>query len=177
MKRKISVVCSAVFAFIGLTSFAVPTVTDVVAKQRYPWGLVDITCKVEGLNESEYKFKVEAIFPDSSETQKVQTVWLVRNGAKSDNLVVNADETYHLLWDANADFGEVRYTNMVVRVNIDRAMVQLWDGGPYWATTNIGAEKPEDYGYYFWWGDTVGYKREGNKWVAVPSYDTLTLEL
>ena len=44
--------------------------------------------------------------------------------------------------------------------------VQLWEGGPYWATTNIGAENPEDYGYYFWWGDTVGYKREGNAWVA-----------
>ena len=44
--------------------------------------------------------------------------------------------------------------------------VQLWAGGPYWATTNIGAEKPEEYGYYFWWGDTVGYKREGNRWVA-----------
>ena len=44
--------------------------------------------------------------------------------------------------------------------------VQLWEGGPYWATTNIGAEKPEDYGYYFWWGDTVGYRRENDKWVA-----------
>ncbi len=44
--------------------------------------------------------------------------------------------------------------------------VQLWENGPYWAETNIGAEKPEDYGYYFWWGDTVGYKREGNAWVA-----------
>ena len=44
--------------------------------------------------------------------------------------------------------------------------VQLWEGGPYWATTNIGAEKPEDPGYYFWWGDTVGYKREGDVWVA-----------
>ncbi|MBR6586920.1 MAG: InlB B-repeat-containing protein, partial [Kiritimatiellae bacterium] len=44
--------------------------------------------------------------------------------------------------------------------------VQLWNGGPYWATTNIGAEKPEDYGYYFWWGDTVGYKWENQKWVA-----------
>ena len=44
--------------------------------------------------------------------------------------------------------------------------VQLWEGGPYWATKNVGAEKPEDYGYYFWWGDTVGYKRENNKWVA-----------
>ena len=44
--------------------------------------------------------------------------------------------------------------------------VQLWKDGPYWATTNIGAEKPEDSGYYFWWGDTVGYKREKGKWVA-----------
>ena len=44
--------------------------------------------------------------------------------------------------------------------------VQLWEGGPYWADRNIGAEKPEDYGYYFWWGDTIGDKREGDKWVA-----------
>ena len=44
--------------------------------------------------------------------------------------------------------------------------IQLWEGGPYWATTNIGAEKPEDYGYYFWWGDTVGYKRQDHAWVA-----------
>ena len=44
--------------------------------------------------------------------------------------------------------------------------VQLWEGGPFWATTNIGAEKPEDFGYYFWWGDAVGYKPENCKWVA-----------
>ena len=44
--------------------------------------------------------------------------------------------------------------------------VLLWEDGPYWATTNIGAERPEDFGYYFWWGDTVGYKREKDKWVA-----------
>ena len=44
--------------------------------------------------------------------------------------------------------------------------VQLWEGGPYWADRNIGADKPEDSGYYFWWGDTVGYKRDGDKWVA-----------
>ncbi len=44
--------------------------------------------------------------------------------------------------------------------------VQLWENGPYWAECNVGAAKPEDYGYYFWWGDTVGYKRENDKWVA-----------
>ena len=44
--------------------------------------------------------------------------------------------------------------------------VQLWEGGPYWAEKNIGAENPWDYGYYFWWGDTIGYKRENGAWVA-----------
>ena len=44
--------------------------------------------------------------------------------------------------------------------------VQLWEGGPYWAECNVGATKPEEYGYYFWWGDTVGYKRENDAWVA-----------
>ncbi len=43
----------------------------------------------------------------------------------------------------------------------EREKVQLWEGGPYWATTNIGAEKPEDYGLYFWWGDTKGDRPSG----------------
>lgn len=35
----------------------------------------------------------------------------------------------------------------------------------------MGATRPEEYGYYFWWGDTVGYKRQGgslteeNHWI------------
>ena len=43
---------------------------------------------------------------------------------------------------------------------------QLWEGGPCWADTNVGAEEPWDYGYYFWWGDIVGYKWEDGGWVA-----------
>ena len=62
--------------------------------------------------------------------------------------------------------GERSFIIEVKADNLDDSKVQLWEGGPYWATKNIGAEKPEDYGYYFWWGDTVGYKREGDKWVA-----------
>ena len=47
--------------------------------------------------------------------------------------------------------------------------VQLWANGPYWAECNVGATKPEEYGYYFWWGDTVGCKRNSanNGWVSV----------
>ncbi len=46
----------------------------------------------------------------------------------------------------------------------DLGGVQLWKDGPYWAKCNVGAEKPEEYGYYFWWGDTVGYTRSGGTW-------------
>ena len=167
--RKPKLICGIV-SLIGAVAFAAaPTVTDVVAKQRYPWnGLVDITCKVEGLDETTkgLEFYASAIVSDLGITNRLSHFWIMKDGEKSTDRVVNANGNYRLLWDAKADLGEVRYTNMVVRVNIDRAMVQLWDGGPYWATTNIGAEKPEDYGYYFWWGDTVGYKRENDKWVA-----------
>ena len=32
--------------------------------------------------------------------------------------------------------------------------------GTLWATMNVGASKPSDVGFYFQWGDTVGYTKE-----------------
>ena len=162
------IACIFFVGLMSLMSFAEPTVTDVVAKQRYPWnGLVDITCKVEGMDETTKGFALfaSAVVPNLGITNGVSHIWIMKDGVKSTDITLKANGNYQLLWDTKADLGEVRYTNMVVRVIIDRG-VQLWKGGPYWATTNIGAENPEDYGYYFWWGDTVGYKRENGKWVA-----------
>lgn len=50
--------------------------------------------------------------------------------------------------------------------------VQLWRGGPYFAECNVGATMPEESGYYFWWGDTLGYKRNGNSWEAADGSKT-----
>ncbi len=148
-------------------------VTDVVAKQRYPWnGLVDITCKVTGISGTTkgLEFSVEAVMPDTGNARRASHFWVVKDGTNSTDLAVHANGNYRLLWDARADLGQMRHTNMVVCVTLHNPAahgnVQLWAGGPYWATTNIGAEKPEDYGYYFWWGDTVGYRRENGAWVA-----------
>ena len=147
-----------------------PRVTDIVAKQRYPWnGLVDITCKVSGIvgTTNELRLALAAVMPDTGIVRNLRNFWVVRDGSNSTDRAVTADGNYRLLWDAAADLGTVDYSNMVVRVSFDaHDRVQLWEGGPYWATTNIGAEEPWEYGYYFWWGDTVGYKRENNKWVA-----------
>ena len=175
--RKIVVVAGMLFVSELSLLFADPTVTDVVAKQRYPWnGLVDITCTVSGINaESDNSFVVAAVMPDTGEARKVSQFWVVRNGTNSTDRTVSANGSYRLLWDASADLGQVSYDNMVMRVTVTEGAggggssgglggVQLWDNGPYWAECNVGASKPEEYGYYFWWGDTVGYTRSGGTW-------------
>ncbi len=143
-------------------------VSNVKARQRWPWnGLVDITCTVSGINGTDHglDFAVEEVM--DSGIYNATHFWTVRDGKKSDARNVETNGNYRLLWDAGADLGPELYSNVVVRVTVKgHAKVQLWEGGPYWATTNVGAENPEDYGLYFWWGDTVGYRREGESWVA-----------
>ncbi len=56
---------------------------------------------------------------------------------------------------------------VVTIAEVDLGGVQLWENGPYWAECNVGASKPEEYGYYFWWGDTVGYTNTGSGWISV----------
>ena len=164
-----SVVLVAVVAVV-INVMATPVIQNIVVKQRFPWnGLVDIKCKVVGIEKSaQYKFYVEAVLPDEGITNEVSQFWVVQNGTKQSNYKVTENGDYSLVWDAKAGLGTIRCTNMVVSVGLKdgRDKVQLWEGGPYWATTNIGAENPEDVGYYFWWGDIVGYKYENNKCVA-----------
>lgn len=170
MKRTIRVFGSLLVC--ACAANAAPTVTDVVAKQRYPWnGLVDITCQVMGINGTTngLQFAVAAVMPDAVEARRIRNVRLVQHGVESVGRQVYTNGYYRLVWDASAELGPVTYDNMVMRVTLvdyPHEKIQLWEGGPYWADTNIGAYRPEDYGYYFWWGDTVGYKRRGDAWVA-----------
>ena len=80
------------------------------------------------------------------------------------NIVAGANS--HVIDFASSFGGALVLTNASFVVTIGLGGVQLWENGPYWAECNVGATKPEEYGYYFWWGDTVGYKRENDKWVA-----------
>ena len=165
MKRILTVM----MAIVGMVAFAVtPTISNVKAQQRYPWnGLVDIdytiTGDTTGLNLS---FSVR---DEQNNKTYTPATFLAPPSA--------AEGTHRVTWSPKDDGFSIVSTNIVISVLLTRTVVppestgghekvQLWEGGPYWATTNIGAENPEDYGYYFWWGDTVGYKRENNKWVA-----------
>ena len=169
----------AILLFAGMLALseafaATPEIHNVTAKQRYPWnGLVDIDFTVTGLEGAVTEidgttnglaFAVTAVMPDGS-TNRLSHLKVARRTTGGDCRIV---------WDARVDLGEVCITNLVANVAIveSHKEIQLWEGGPYWTDCNVGAEKPEDYGYYFWWGDTVGYKRENNAWVAVDGSST-----
>lgn len=156
---------------VVVTFAATPEIRNVTAKQRFPWnGLVDITCQVTGMDSTTkpFEFTVAVVNHGSGDVKKASHFWVVRDGMNLNDKELRTNGSYRLLWDAGADLDAGLYSNMVVQVNCvaGHEKVQLWEGGPYWATTNIGAEEPWESGYCFWWGDTVGYKRENNAWEA-----------
>lgn len=51
--------------------------------------------------------------------------------------------------------GPLKNCTSVVKTD---AGVQLWENGPYWAKCNVGASRSAELGYYFRWGDTIGYR-------------------
>jgi len=162
MKRLIAmaIVALTVIEFVS----AAPMVTDITAKQRYPWnGLVDISCKVSGIEADAggYEFAVVAVNKETGREYTVSNFSIQHNGEEVSDVCGNGD--YSLLWNAREDMGQVVIERMTVRITLEAlavsvGKVQLWEGGPYWADRNIGAKKPEDYGLYFWWGDTTGHR-------------------
>ena len=142
------------------------SVTSVTAQQRYPWnGLVDITVTMQGTAEDVTEANCFFVATNSATKAEIPVAHVTRNGADSgsDNVW-----TRKFIWNAKADVGAVKIDDVALSVDAFVG-VQLWENGPYWATCNVGATKPEECGYYFWWGDTVGYKRNAsnNGWVSV----------
>jgi len=163
MKTKLMALLAAIAAAFG--AWGAPTVTDITAKQRYPWnGLVDIYCKVSGIEAGagRYEFIIVAVNKDTGKKYTVSNYSIKHGGEDATGLDVCENGDYSFLWNAREDLGQVVVERMIVRITLEGiassvGKVQLWEGGPYWADRNIGAKKPEDSGLYFWWGDTVGH--------------------
>jgi len=141
------------------------TIKSVTAQQRYPWnGLVDIVVTLEGEATDVAGLKCAFTATDNVKKRVVPVKSVTQVGSDS---IVGGVCTRRYLWDSTKDAGAVKIDDLALTV--DAPGVQLWENGPYWAECNVGATKPEEYGYYFWWGDTVGYKRNAsnNGWVSV----------
>ena len=109
---------------------------------------------------------VTSVLPENA-TDKTYT-WL-----SSDTTVVAVDENGVVTGmsggtatvTAVANDGSGVTASCTVTVNT----VQLWENGPYWATCNVGASSPLEYGYYFTWGDPTAYRYDSasSHWVKV----------
>ena len=143
-------------------------VTGVTAQQRYPWnGKVDIA--VTFTYDADDVKNVYCSFAATNTLTKevIPVVNITQNGEATGS---NTTWVRKFVWNTSADIPEVKIDDVALAVDAKiLGGVQLWENGPYWAECNVGATKPEEYGYYFWWGDTAGYKRNAsnNGWVSV----------
>lgn len=158
--------CTLLVIGMELTAFATTlNIASVATQQRYPCnGLVDILVTFNGEASDVVKVACTFTATNSATQTALPIVHITRLGEDfgSGNVWMR-----RFLWDTNADLGAVKIDDVELVVDVDVAGgVQLWDGGPYWAECNVGAAKPDEAGYYFWWGDTVGYKRVENVWTA-----------
>jgi len=159
MKKLMMVVAATVAAWSswGAESISVDEVTN-----HYPWdGKVDCVVTLGGAEGGyQYKGAFQLSVKKGGET--------VRRVVTND--LGTADGVYTNTFDCTKLFGEGLYPNGGITVALVKQLggVQLWADGPYFAEYNVGASKPEEYGYYFWWGDTVGYKRNAadDGWVS-----------
>ncbi len=153
LRMAAGIAMAAAFAWTGFAE----TVTNVRGMQRENSHLVDIYYDLEAPDGDTYTVGVEI----EGRTNEVTAATF--SGDVGDG--ISPGRNYHILWDAGADWpgkkGDVRAIVTATKQDDKPKGVQLWEGGPYWADRNIGAAAPEDYGLYFWWGDTTGHRPSG----------------
>ena len=151
------IICLLAAALVSVGLHAEIAVSDVKVFSGYPWKEVVVGYTITGTDADASLF----VTATDQSTKKSYMAKSVEG--------IDLSEGRHVLrWSPSADGVMFSSENIVISLELVPC-VQLWEGGPYWARCNVGAEKPEDYGYYFWWGDTVGYKRNVNDdgWVSV----------
>lgn len=153
------------FATAFMMAFAVvltglaETVTNVRGSQRPNSNLVDIYYDLNAVDGWSYTVEVSI----EGLTNEVPATTFSGDVGKG----IAPGKNHHIVWEAGVDWhgkkGDVKavVTAMIEAKKGEPKKVQLWEGGPYWADRNIGANNPWDYGLYFWWGDTIGHRSSG----------------
>lgn len=161
IKTNLKSLLAGVAALAGFAAVAEPTVMVNKVESTEPWTQVRVDYTLDGVDaDHEYKVAFEV-------TLRGETRGITNAVAQLEN------KAYTQMIDTKALFGVEKVDSCakarVLLFTLKAKSVQLWAGGPHWATCNLGATKPEEYGYYFWWGDTVGCVRNATDdgWVSV----------
>ena len=157
---KLKKILAVAVAAVGLAAVAASTVTIDKIEDGDVWSTKKVTYTVADVPEPGDTYTYTLAFD--------VTAYSVTTNIKM-GIAKNGTFTYTL--DTAAIFGETRKDPKAkFRVSLEKGKVmppvQLWENGPYFSQCNVGASSPEESGYYFWWGDTVGYVRNGESWDA-----------
>ena len=154
-------------ATAATVAFADPSVTVNKVVTANPWdstkGAITVDYSLGGLYaECEHK----VVFDISANGK---TVSVTNDAAKliEGKQAQKTIETVPLFGKETVDKDAKVKVSLIAVMPKEKGGVQLWKDGPFFAERNLGAEKPEDCGWYFWWGDTVGYTNSGSGWVSV----------
>ena len=174
--KKLLIVGVGVIVIGVQTMASAQIVTDLKAQQRYPWnGLVDIvvtlTCTADDLIVMKCLFAAT----NSATMAAIPISHIIQN---EKDMGSGDTWTRSFIWDAKADIGSIKINDVVLTVDAKLMGVQLWEDGPYWAECNVGAAQPDEFGYYFWWGDAVGCKPNSNNngWISVGDSSELSID-
>ena len=163
-------------AAFAVTAFANPSVKIDNVETASPWvsgeGTIKVDYSLAGI-DAETKYKVVFDVTADGKTASVTNGWAILSEGKQQEKAI---DTVTLFGKEIVD----KDAEVKISLIVELGGVQLWEGGPFFAECNVGATKPEEYGYYFWWGDTVGYTNNGSgassKWVSVADGTTIEFD-
>ena len=156
---------------VGLSAFAEESVTINEVKSVQPWdrakGTITVDYSLGGVDVAT-DYKVAFDITANGVTKGVTNA--AAKLAEGKQTVFTNDTVSLFCAETRAEDAKVKVSLIAIKPKLGG--FQLWEGGPIFAECNVGATKPEDAGYYFWWGDTVGYTHDGEKWVSADGKGT-----
>ncbi|MBQ0096868.1 MAG: hypothetical protein KBS53_04375 [Bacteroidales bacterium] len=123
-----------------------------------------VTSNIEGYTEQSIFLPATGIYSNVSFTNLGTRASYLSSTRRSDD-TANAYVLYIHSTLHQPDYPGSRSNGFPVRAVKKKPVEYVEIAGLKWATCNVGANTPKDYGWYFFWGGTTGYKREGSKWV------------
>ena len=160
IKTNLKSLLAGAVALAGFAAVGVETTAKInMVKSGEPWTEVTVDYTLAGIRPG-LAYKVAFDVTSRGVTRGVtNAVTRLADGPASQTIDVAA------LFNSPKPDPEAEFAVTVLALK--PKSVQLWEGGPYWAECNLGATSPEQTGYFFWWGDTVGCKRNATNdgWV------------
>ena len=169
-KTMLALVGAVLMSAVGLSAFAAPAVTVNSVTENGTWSTITVKYTLSGVDTSA-NYKMQFDVTAGGVTKTVTDASFAR---KSNTSYTKTIDTKTLFGSAHRDAtAKVKVSLLDDQPDLS-AGGQLWSGGPYWAGCNVGASNPEEYGYYFQWGNPVGYKWTGSAWVSAEDNTTFS---